>query len=417
MKTKRDLRILALRELLSTQGNHWAFFPALLLFAETSRPGFFMLLGWILLSFFPMVVFWGRVYYQSLWLQIAALPVAAVILFFLPIDPPYLKVVFWLFTMVYLFLSLFLTLRKEEEAKVMAPPLVPLIVNLLISMIAVLATGIPFTFYMHASAIFCVACSILAFYVDRYRIFVLANEGISSNMPKEKIFRSGMVTSLKYLGVVSAILILIASFSVSDRFFQTVRGWIGSLLKKALAKFLGLFSFGEPVKSLPQGTDLGPEAFLPEPRRSSSFFWRFLEVVVFAAMLLLLGYAFVCILCAIFRFFSSHRGSKVVLESEEETEDLDRHEDLTKSETAVQEEDDDRFLSPSRRIRRLYQKKAKASRKEGSVLSRMTAREFATQESNPDLAYFYEKARYSKFICTNEDVKQMQVAYRRKRKK
>ena len=44
----------------------------------------------------------------------------------------------------------------------------------------------------------------------------------------------------------------------------------------------------------------------------------------------------------------------------------------------------------------------------------MTAREFANEDGNELMALIYEKARYSTESCTNEDVKRMQQAVRRK---
>ena len=55
-----------------------------------------------------------------------------------------------------------------------------------------------------------------------------------------------------------------------------------------------------------------------------------------------------------------------------------------------------------------------STQKEIYELNRMTAREVAMEEKNPEIATVYEKARYSELPCTKEDVTQMQAACRRK---
>ena len=409
------VKIALLRELLATQTNHWALFPAILLFAETTQISPYCITGWILAGLLPVCLFFVREVLQSFLLQFLLLPVFLGGTYLLPFEPYLLKVCMLFLEVLYAGLSLMKSIKQDSVPTNFMPPFVPLVINFSLEIIAVYSTKMRFTFFMHVSAILSILCALLLYYVDRYLVFTVSNEGTVSNMPKGKIFRSGIRASLLYLGGVSAIMFVIASFSISDEFFRTVMHVINGWIKTFFSFLKRLFPGKERDTHIIDGGELEPITRPEFGETQTSVFWRILEVILFVVVIAIIVAFLANLIIKILKLLFSVRRKKILIEAEEETEILDQRESLSETPAILQEEDDDPRLSPNWRIRHFYRRKALSSGKEPSLLYRMTAREFAAQEDSPDIAFLYEKARYSLVPCTKEDVKLMQLACRRKR--
>lgn len=409
------VKIALLRELLATQTNHWALFPAILLFAETTLISPYCIMGWILAGLLPVCLFFVREVLQSFLLQFLLLPVFLGVTYLLPFEPYLLKMIMLFLEVIYAGLSLMKSIKQDSMPTKFMPPFVPLVINFSLAIIAVYSTKMRFTFFMHVSAILSILCALLLYYVDRYFVFTVSNEGTASNMPKRKIFRSGIKASLLYLGSISAVLFVIASFSISDEFFRTVMHVINGWIKTFFSFLSSLFPEKERDTHVIDGGELEPFTRPEFGETHTSIFWRILEVIVFVVVIAIIVAFFANLIIKILKLLFSVRRKKILIEAEEETEILDQRERLSQTLAPLQEEEDDPRLSPNWRIRRFYRRRALSSGKEPSLLYRMTAREFAQQEGSTDLASLYEKARYSLMPCTKEDVKLMQLACRRKK--
>ncbi len=408
----KQIKIIALREFLATQANHWAFFPIIILFSDAPKPSAFNLLCWFFLGFMPFLLFFAREFVQSLLLQIVLFPICAGILYLMPIDPPFLKASYLFFSAAYLMASLLKMIKRDDHATRIFPFFVPLGINLVLGIIVAFVHSFHFSFFMHFAAILSITCSLMANYVSSYLIYVRRNEETASNMPKAKIFHSGAKSAFMYVALLIVPLIFIASFSVSDDFFQIIRYWFRSMMKAIFSKINA--TPDERNTHLQDGPATDPTQMPTLPNGQPSFFWRVLEVIVFAIVILLIVYALGTIILKIIHALSSLHRTKILIEAEEETEDLDLHEELKEHNSYKEQEENESLLSPRQRIRRMYRRKALSTQKEIYELNRMTAREVAMEEKNPEIATVYEKARYSELPCTKEDVTQMQAACRRK---
>lgn len=404
-----------LKATLNAQAYHWALFPLVLIIAENPRPSSFMLLGFIITGIFPLVLFLARELAKSFILQIIFLPVLAGVIALLPIDPPSIKLIYALFALAYLITSLMTSIHKEDESNYQIPPFIPLIINLIFCVIAMIYCKFEFTFMMHVATILSIICAVLSYYLSGYIVFTHSNEGISSNMPKGKILYSGLTGSLKYFGVFIIFMLLVSSFSVSNEFFWKIGNKFHELWAKFIWAIRGLFGRGqEPTEAvLEDGKYVANELSERAAAAETSPLARILEVIVFFLVAIVLAFALVSIIVAIVKFLMGNASTLHLLEQGDD-EPEDARESLTEAVIYSAPEDDDRFLSPSRRIRRLYQKRALQTSKDSHDLGRMTAREFAMEEKNELIALIYEKARYSTEVCTNDDVKRMQQAVRRK---
>ena len=411
----RQTSIQLLREYFATTANHFAFFPMVIMFAATSKPRPITLIGWILLGFLPFFLFIAREILQSFLLQIALLPLFAGLLYVLPIQPENLKFTYLFFAAVYLLISLFKSVKREFGATKCLPPFIPLGLNVILGIIAIYVNHLKFSFYMHFAVIISVLASFLAFYLDQYLSFTIRNEETASNMPKKKIFKSGFSATTTFVGLLSIPLIVTSAFAVPDDFFRNLMHWIRVNLRILIRYIKGLFNEKERDTHIIDGAEMEQLQRLNLVENNTSLFWRVLEVIIFAVVLLVFLYVMYKLILKIYHFITSFEKRKVVLEAEEETEDIDVREDLN---VKLKEDEDDKegLLSPGRRIRHLYRKVALSTPRQPYTLYRMTAREFGQEENLPaDMALLYEKARYSSQTCTKEDLKQMQNACRRKK--
>ncbi|MBR6477687.1 MAG: hypothetical protein IKS85_04485 [Lachnospiraceae bacterium] len=407
-------RVISLRELLASQANHWAIFPALILFMETSDLSGPVILGWVLLGFLPVCAFIARELVESFLLQVLLFPIFVGILILLPIEPVNVKAAMIFVGIVYTLLSLWKSAKKDSGATHAFPPFIPLMINFVLCIIAVYVTNAHFTFLMHVSAIISIILSLLTFYVDRYFIFTVANDGISSNMPRRKIFHSGFSMSVAYFGITSLILVFIASFSISDEFFRVITGWLSRRFGWLIRKVLDLFPRKDKVDMIQDGGEMEPFSMSTLPDKKTPFFMRILEVVTFAVVVIIILMLLYSLVRFLLKWLFSKQGEKTIKEAVEEKEAIDLHESITTKAPPLFEEEDESFLSPSQRIRKLYKKRALATTDDRERLFRTTARELGIQEKIPEMATIYEKARYSKETCTKEDLKEMQLACRRK---
>ena len=407
-------RILSIHELFATQANHWAIFPALIFFMETSDISGFIILGWFLLSFLPVFTFIARDILESFLMQVLLLPIFVGILIVLPMEPLNVKVAMILLGVLYTVLSLWKSSKNDKGLSFALPPFVPLGINLVLSFIAVYSVHVHFSFMMHFSAIVSVIMSLLVYYVDRYHVFTVSNENTSSNMPKSKIFRSGIALCVSYFGAASMIMLFIASLSISDNFIKKILGdnWLKRILK-ALLFFLPEM----PTRGVSDGPVMDNTYQYRQLEQSKpSIVWTILEIIVGAVVGVVLISVVVSFMIFLFKLLFLNNKKKTLHEFEEETEVIDLHESIKSKAPIVREEEDPQTLNFTLKIRRLFRKKALSSHKDPEELFRTTAREFALEEENPDLASIYEKARYSPKSCTKEDLKMMQMACRRKKK-
>lgn len=414
MLTRTNIALL--REFLATQANHWAFYPAVILFAETTYLSAYAVVAWVLVGFLPILLYIAREIVRSILLQICLVTIMIGIVYLIPVDPVIMKGAYLLFVMAYVMFSLFKTIKTNDPFTHAFPPFVPLFINLFLSIIAVYVTKMHFSFMMHVSAIVSIIFSLLAFYLDRFRIFVIANEESASNVPKNKILKSGLLSSFQFLAILAALTTFIASFSVSDAFFKVIVDRIQLVVRKFFDLLRKLFpSLPKAPKHLSDGaTD--PFEFNPYTPRSTSIWTKIIEVVLYFIVLAFVCIVVIYVIYKILRFFMVRKKTLTVLEEEEaENEIIDLHESIVQKVIFKEENEDDSFLSPTLRIRRLYRKKAMSTHKTTNELSHITAREFAAEEKLPGLAGLYEKARYSTTPCTKEDLKNMQEICRRRK--
>lgn len=411
----RRPKTILLREFFAAMTNHWTIFLFVLFFPEISSITGPELICWILLGTFPVVLFVARALVQSFLLMLASFVVYFGIISVFPMDSAYFKSYYQMTAIFYLAMSTIRFFRRKGNFSYPIHPVFPMAVNFIFAMIALVTTHTYVAFYGYLSVVISSMTYFMAFYVDQYFHFTSINDETSSNMPEKKILITGMGAATKYLSILILPLTIIVSTTISDEFFHGILNKFNEIARIVL-RFLFKVLFREKVNELASdGTEseLTDNFFLTPS--SPSIFWQILEKIIFALAILAVVFFLIRIGIKIFKFLFAAFKKHPYVVSEEEEEILDVREKID-LEKVVSDDDGDQNDSITVRIRKLYRKKALASALSSSELYRTTAREFSAMEKNPDLADIYEKARYSTVSCTKEDLKQMQLAYRRKNK-
>ena len=411
----RRPKTILLREFFAAMTNHWTIFLFVLFFPEISSITGPELICWILLGMFPVVLFVARELVQSFLLMIMSFVVFFGIITLFPMDSAYFKSYYQMTAIFYLAMSTIRFFRRKGSFTYPIHPVFPMAVNFIFAMIALVTTHTYVAFYSYLSVVISSMSYFMAFYVDQYFHFTSINDETSSNMPDKKILITGMGAATKYLSILILPLTIIVSTTISDEFFHRVLNKFNEIARIIL-RFLGKILFREKVNEImSDGTEseMADNFFLTQP--NPSIFWQILEKIIFALAIMAVAFFLIRIGIKIFKFLFAAFAKHPYVVSDEEEEIIDVREKIN-IEKVVSDEEDNPNDSITVRIRKLYRKKAIASALSTSELYRTTAREFSVMEKNPDLADIYEKARYSTVSCTKEDLKQMQLAYRRKNK-
>lgn len=403
------------REFFVTQSNHWFYFAAILVYfsIQIASPSFLDLLCWGILGFFPFLLCVIRDHtdrYILLFL-FSILPALGILLFPLSADAP--RSLYMAFAMLYVFLSIYHSAKEKSHLTRIIPLYGSLPVLFLLAFIQSFSEYELSFFPYCISAILVSGCYFLAYYADKFLYFTLLNEGTAASMPEDKIFRSGAGISCIYVLVGSVICYFLALFAVPDQFYRSFRLWIREKLRHFLALIGSMFTIGETGDLTTEAFDKLPAGNPEQFESSSSFFWRLLEVLSIAVMSFAAAALVLGILIKLMMFLFRVRREET--EAEEEPNELpDLHEKLKPQKQRYFVAGTETDLSIQRRIRRLFRRKLKLSIEDFKVLRTTTAREFAAEEKNSLLADIYEKARYSEIPCTEQDLKEMQIACRRK---
>lgn len=406
-----------LREFFASQANHWFFFVAVLFFfGEWSvRPTAWDILAWVFLGFLPLVLYlvrWKKRGFLTV-LLCHLLAIAAV--FFLPLSFFGLRILYLVFAMGYVLVSVLHVLQPQETPVRIVPPYVSMGLCFLVPFLLSFQRKELYVFPYCLVMILQAGMYFLAFFTDKYLLFTKLNTGTASSMPKREIFASGIRSASVFVLSVSGLLFLISLMTVPKEWYQRFQDWVRARLKDLFRFLFGWISLlkQDSVPGQEYSDGIPGAAQLPV-RAETAVVWVILEKVFIVLMVIGLIVFAVYMLVRILRHLRNRR--TVPKTDEVLPEERDIREKLFSEPVKTRSEQEENWLSPRQRIRRLYKRKLVESGDENIRLLSLTAREFALAQDNPPLGEIYEKARYSQEPCDKQDVKRMQLACRRKKR-
>lgn len=421
MKTKAE-RITLLRELLVTQMNHWALFPlysmAAVILSDITKTGKPRILLWLVLGAVPFALYLGRCRlgkFRSLF----ALHFGVIVLMcLLPSEHIVFRILYGLIGICYVIYSCYLWSSTDHRKDIKFYPLLTVALSVICLYVLHFQGHTEWDTTYVSLLIFVLGVYFVVYYIEQYQNFLTVNNSSAGHLPASEMFRSGMGLVLGYTGIGTIILLLFSHRNWLRGILNTLK----TLLILSLNWILSLFPQNSEniVEEIPEealtvmdgtsGMEFADETF---------WFWNVLEYVIELAFLAFLVFALIKLALFLTRFIKTKlKGfSKDELKtSEEEVLDVREKCNIIKNQNR-------RLklpflnLSPAERIRSYYKKRILASRSEfpqggETQLNLYTARESSRLLSREEIAFIYEKARYSNEECSSEDVKRMRETCR-----
>ncbi|MCM1056956.1 MAG: DUF4129 domain-containing protein [Firmicutes bacterium] len=414
-------------EILTSQMNHWIFFPLVMTALGLSMgftgnpigetPDFLL---WALCGLIPAALFLIRYYAERVWLLVlchggvlAAALLAALLLY------PNGAVVCVVCTAVYIIGSC--RLRLGGKRAVYSEPIHPLAaagLSVAANLLFHIEAGMPdWDRYYVFALIGVLACYLIIYYLKHYLNFLRVNRSSAGYLPAGEMLRSGMGLVLPY--TLSGVLLLLLSLNVEwlEPVFRVLKEW----MKRLLRFFFGVLSAGqEAAEPIPVRENVAhpvAEKMLELPEARHSLFWDVLEYAVLILFFCGCILGLVMGLKKLIRFLKERIGRKAAdgngVSEQEVVSDIREKCSIEKRSSGGKGPGLFRRFTPGERVRRLFKKRilaAQAAEEGREKLSYMTAKEWGDALSLPDMAGLYEQARYSDREVTAEDVKRMKRA-------
>lgn len=262
----------------------------------------------------------------------------------------------------------------------------------------------------------------VASYVNKYVKFLELNKHSIGYMPIKSVLGSGILSMLGFSSILAVILTIVASIgkmgdilkyikAFIQRISRKIMEWLKEILKKLFA------DYDNSEMNIPEmgGTMSGMQVAGEDK-------WSVLDIILAILMAALALYAIYQILRFIFTYLNglltySRKGEITALKEEvEEKGDVVEKIPLRKRESFIG------AMTPANRIRKRFRRKVLSEQKQiydtekRERMELYTARECADIIEATEAADLYEKARYSPFECTAEDVKKMKDACKERNK-
>lgn len=407
-------RIFYFRELCAGQSRHWMFFVLIYAFLISHDCPIYIrdIISWIILGFVPLLHYVIRDSIDSFWISalIHLGTLASVFLF--PVSSTQITYLYLLVMLYYTLSSMILNVGSTVKMLRTVPVYGIFIAIMVVAVFSSIQENVTSFFPYCISLVLSILFYFISYYIDRFLYFTTVNDGTSSTMPRNRIFHTGMTTTVIYMLLGSIIPIIISFWTlpagIYKNLWKNIRDFIGKILRS-------FFSFLPEYQPGNIETEVAEETItnIVDPLEGkTAIVWSVLERIAMIFFRIALTALLFYLLYKIYLLLKKLTTLKK-MEEEEISEDV--HETLQRkpmSKTILQPEP---FLSVNAKIRRMLKQKMLTEFSDYRSLPFTTAREYALQNHNSEIADIYEKARYSQIPCNKEDLQRMRVACRRKR--
>lgn len=251
----------------------------------------------------------------------------------------------------------------------------------------------------------------VASYVNKYMKFLELNRHSVGYMPIKTVLGSGVISMLGFSSMLSILLIVVANIGQMGDVLQYIRRFLkflGEKLREFLKRFRKEPGEGPEMEAVDMGGTM-EQVSLPSVPENNSV-WDTILVILLGIVLLWIAYKVIRMVLEFLNNLFAFSGDGVQMKKEE---DIHERSDVVEKLEVTKKEGFFTAMNPALRIRRRFRKKVLSEEKrivEVGKRDRMelyTARECSGIMENTELGNLYEKARYSPYECTAEDVKRM----------
>lgn len=408
-------QVTSLKKFIIYQQNHWVYFSIICFFyiavPKTPINLWVQAFVWFTIGFFPYLFytvtegtdhplwFWGV--HVSTVLFAFLLPAPHQVCFFINV----------LSVALYCWRSLFFRYSKGEKEEKTIPLLVPFGINFVVMLLLQYLRLYEYQRVFVNLLILQIFLYCVAAYVENYAKFLSLNKHSIGYMPVKSIFFTGAGTITALTGTLCVILLVVAN-----------RGSMNDIVRPLLDKIAKMIRRLHFTIRNKKGTDVTIEEYMnsegivqgmPVLDGETSAIVEVLGLVVFCIIAVYVVSRIIKFLPYLFRLF---RMPAKMQTEETEIEDIREKVEVLEKTNGRRLKAIFEILTPAQKIRRRYRKKILVSREiilskgKKDIMEWYTARECSEFLENPDMGTIYEKARYSPYECTPEDVKRMKEA-------
>lgn len=298
---------------------------------------------------------------------------------------------------------------------------IPLVMVILMSLVVIFVFQWVRLFELQRTILYLLIWNVMIYsvasYVNKYVKFLELNRHSIGYMPIKSVLGSGILSMLGFSSVLSVLLLVVASIGTMGDVLQYIKRYIQVIaqwLKKWIKKWLS-----GPEKDELNIPDMGET--VTQVQQMSEEKWSVLDIVLSVVIGMLALYALyqlVRILITLLNSLLKYRGEKEAI-----TLQADVHEksDVVEKIQPRKRQSLLEAITPAQRIRRRFYRKVLSEQRHIYNTDRRdrmelyTARECAEIMEISEVGRIYEKARYSPYECTTEDVKKMKNACKGKK--
>ena len=282
--------------------------------------------------------------------------------------------------------------------------------------------------FMRQLTVFFVFGYFIFYFLKQFLHYMDMNDRTTDNIPVQHIFYSAAGLSGVFTVISALIIALTSDWALIGRMGQIIR----NIFFRLLTFIFSLFPEGqEPVVESASEEEMEEILWGAEQLSQEGAFVKAMDklISIFAAVLIcvLLAAAVIGVVKLIRAAFARKQKEHLISEENftDQVEDIKPAEERKEKKGRSLLERIRESLSPEEKIRRLYRKTMLSQvtswkgEKKAAILKKATAREccmqffpMAPQEAQ-DLAGLYEKARYSKGLCGQEDVRRAKLLAQR----
>lgn len=419
MKVKKG-RIMLLRELFVTQMNHWTFFPIYLAFVvilgDISMTGTPNPLYWLFSGAIPFLFYIVRIKLKFVWMILLHMVVIGIYVI-LPSENIVIKLLQVAVALIYVVYSIALWAKERERKDGKVLPLLMVGISVVTMYLLHHQNHREWDSAIIISLIAVIGLYFMNYYIEQYQNFLTVNQSSAGHIPAREMFRSGIGLVTGYTGIAIILLIFVSNVDWLLAILNVGRVVLSFLIRGLQALFV---SDGLPKEELAinESSDMAGDMMAGLETGEGFWLWQVLEyIIIFVFLALFVIVLFKCFISLV-RWLRKKLKQPYVIKQDISPDDVVDVREKCEIIRDNQWRKDFRFwnLSPSDRIRHLYKKKILASQSslaqanQHEKLNLFTARESGRILEREELAYLYEKARYSQEECNSEDVKQMKAA-------
>ena len=363
---------------------------------------------WMLLSVFYVFLYYVRKRCKHLPVLLLLHGLAVVVLYALPAETGVNRGVRLLVGTGFVIYSLHLRFRTEDFDSDPLP--LPLVfgISFFCLFLQHYQGDAAWDLYYRLSLILVFLLYAVILFLQSYEDFLTLNRLSTGRIPFREIFRSGLRSTAAFVLFSGMILILISQFAWLKPFLQVLR----SGLLMVLRFLFGLLpaDTAEPEAIIEQSAGSG-EMPLP-PSEEPFILWVILEYIAIIALLIAAVYLLYRGFRRLVAFLQEKWQFSEISGEESAPEDTDKRERLEAPGAHNDPSGRKKFSflfhpDAAQKIRRLYQKKISTCGLAKERIPFYTARDAQKDLGITGMAEIYEKARYSDFPCTEEDVRSM----------